>query len=235
MMQRLFEAARAHAEARRLEIVICGAQYTAVALDDGALGLALAFERGAAAGWAGRSALDALRGLLSEDEAARALGLATANALAPREGEVEGDALEGLTLRATDRVALVGHIQSLAARLRPHVASLTIFQEGDPAFGGRAEAPGGVARSDVALLTGSTLVNGSLPELLAAAGGCREVALIGPTAPLWAAAARPPVTLLSSIRPREAAREALLARVARGEGMREFKPLIAKVWRRVEG
>lgn len=232
MIKRIFEAALPRARDRRIEAVVFGAQYTAVALDDGCLGLALAFERADGADLIGRPAADALRGLLSDEGAARALGLATANALAPQRGEVEGDVFEGLRLLPSDRVALVGHIEPLANRIRPCVAALTIFQENDPAFGGRAEAPAGVAASHVAVLTGSTLVNDSLPELLRAARGCREVALVGPTAPLWPEAAEAPVTILSGVRPR--AHAELLKRVAAGEGMREFKPLIAKVWRRIE-
>ena len=89
-------------------------------------------------------------------------------------------------------------------------------------------------RCSVALITATTLINGIIDELLAAAANCREVVPLGPSTPLvpevFATVPRL-VTLLAGVVVTNA--EELLRTVARDGGTRDFKTSVAKVNARV--
>ena len=82
----------------------------------------------------------------------------------------------------------------------------------------------------VAIITATTLVNGTIDALLAATAGCREVVLLGPSTPLvprvFADAPRR-ATWLAGILVTDA--EGLFGAVARDASTREFMPHVAKV------
>jgi len=80
------------------------------------------------------------------------------------------------------------------------------------------------------LITATTLINGTIDELLAAAKDCREVVLLGPSTPLVPEvfATMPHlVTLLAGVVVTDA--EELLRTVAQGGGTRDFKTSAVKV------
>ena len=82
----------------------------------------------------------------------------------------------------------------------------------------------------VALITATTIINGTIDELLAVSQGCREVVLLGPSTPLVpeifdASSGR--VTLLAGVVVTNA--EELLRTVTRDGGTRDFKNSVSKV------
>lgn len=126
--------------------------------------------------------------LEAETPTLRSLGAAACNALMPvppQESWVEGNAEHVLAKYGKDRrVAIVGHFPFIP-RLREVVGELNVLElnprEGDlPADA----APDILPQMDVAALTGMTLMNHTLPDLLAL---CRDdclVMVLGPTTPL---------------------------------------------------
>jgi uncharacterized protein (DUF4213/DUF364 family) len=82
--------------------------------------------------------------------------------------------------------------------------------------------------SQVAIITATSLINGTLDHLLELSGGCREVAILGPSTPLLPEAfAGTPVTCLAGIRVREPKR--VLQSIAEGQGFRAFKRYVRKL------
>ena len=218
-----------------------GLGYTAVRLESGATGLAYTLRGDLVGGCsvfrgerplAGRKASDLLAYLASPETLKVALGLATANALASRalENPREGDVLDALDLRPTDEVAMIGHFEPLTRPLEQRVRALRVFELGPRAegiFPGEAAAEW-LQHSDVALITSTALINGTLDGLLAAAGACREVVLLGPSTPLFPQVfAGTPVTHLSGVQVTDP--DGLLKVVSEGGGMRFFKGLVRKV------
>lgn len=224
-----------------LRDVRMGLGYTAVQVDSGRVGVAYTFRPGPAAGCtvfreprplADRKAGEIAPFLASANPVEAALGLATLNAVANgrARGAVEADVLEALELRPSDEVAMVGHFEPLVAPLRRAVRRVRIFElapRGDGVLPAE-EAARGLPECQVALITSTTLLNHTLDGLLAAAGACRSVVLLGASTPLVPSAFRgTSVTHLSGVEVTDPG--AILRVVSEGGGMRFFKGHVRKV------
>ena len=231
------------ASGARIADVRIGLGYTAVLLKSGAAGVAYTLREDLRPGCspfsgkrplAGQNAVELLSLLESEDPLERAVGLATANALACGRGFgtfSEGDILDALALRPEDRVGMVGYFGPLIAPLRARVASLTIFER-TPERGADLQPPERaldlLPECSVALITSSALLTGTLDPLLQAAARCREIALLGPSTPLIPQAfADTGVTCLSGLVITDAAEG--LGVGSEGGGTREFSRFTRKV------
>jgi len=219
-----------------------GLGYTAVQLADGSTGVALSFSRQAGFGCtvfrgmrpiAGRPAAELLQLLSSADPIEAAVGLACANALANRPAEefVDGDVLEQLDLSSEDHVGMVGNFGPLVGPVRKQAGRLTIFEQIEKPTGDMlpaAEAVRVLPECQVALITGTTIINHSVDDLLAASGNCRTVVVLGASTPLLPGVfAGTPVDMISGVVVTDA--PAILQIVSEGGGMRFFKPHIRKV------
>jgi uncharacterized protein (DUF4213/DUF364 family) len=171
-----------------------------------------------------------------------AIGVATANALANRfpdggglldQLSIRGDLLDVLELKPDDHVGMVGCFSPLVDPLRRRIRRLSIFERGPrlaPGLLDENQAGELLPDCSVALITATTLMNGTIDALLAAARKCREIVLLGPSTPLVPEVfARLPrrATLLAGVvvtNPEE-----LLHTVVRGGGTRDFKTSVAKV------
>ncbi len=200
----------------------------------------------------GTSATEALATLVSPEGSA--VGLATANALANRfTGEVNqshssgawrssgrwgqanigSDLLEVLELRPDDHVGMVGCFSPMVDGIRRRVGRLSIFERGLRLTSDLLPencAAEVLPECSVALITATTVINGTINELLAAARDCREVVLLGPSTPLVPEVfdtSSGGVTLLAGVVATNA--EELLQAVAQGGGTRDFKTSVVKV------
>lgn len=133
----------------------------------------------------------------------RAIGIATLNALSAlamaRFGIPGGellpgaDALDIAGIQPTDRVGMVGAFTPFIKALKGRVSQLWIVDkhpealkaDEQPFWRPPEEATDMLAQADVAIITGSALVEGGMDELLDAARGARRVVLAGPTASPW--------------------------------------------------
>ncbi len=181
---------------------------------------------------AGSHACEVLRYLDSDGLVESSVGLATANALSngvPSQG-VTGDVLKSVELLPTDTVAMVGFFAPLVAELQDRVAEVQIFEEHSgalPHLRSASEAVSAIPKCDVALITSTTIINGTVDALLESAQGCREVVLLGPSTPLLAEAFEgTAVTWLSGIAVEDA--DGLLRLVSEGGGTRLFRPFVTK-------
>jgi len=148
---------------------------------------------------AGRPASEVMRDALSEDGLARAVGIATLNALADlcwqrrphpdvtlRPG---ADAFEASEFRPGDRVVLVGafipFLKELKRRGQPYLVlernPAMLKPEEMPFYRSAELAPEIVPAADVLLITGSTLLTDTLEDLLALARPAARVTVLGPT------------------------------------------------------
>ncbi len=239
----------AGARKRTLRQAVAGARFCAVVLDDGGTGVANISPVGC-----GKPGPEALKRLPEPgtpagdvlaalgDPGMSAAGLATANALANRscrddgpwdEARIGGDLLDVLDLRPEDHVGMVGHFCPLEAPIRRRVKRLSIFERGPrltPGLLPEDRAPEVLPDCSVAVITATTLINGTCDALLEAAASCRETVLLGPSTPLvpdvfQSAAGR--VTLLAGMVVTDSG--ALLPVVAGGGGTRDFRGCTAKV------
>jgi len=230
------------ARGTRVSEVRIGLGYTAVMLADGRTGVAFTF-RDLAQGCcsvfngirplSGRPAADLLALLESPDAIEAGVGLACANALANRaEADyLDGDILDHLDLRPDDHVGMVGHFGPLVGTIQERARSLSVFERVERPSGllrPREEAEAALPQCQVALITATSVINHTVDNLLEAAKGCREVALLGASTPLLAGVfGDRKVTMLSGVVVRDP--DEVLRVVSEGGGMRQFGPHVRKV------
>ncbi len=172
-----------------------GVGYTCVRLDDGNTGLAWTPQgsggnctheprAGTLAGSAAGDLLDLLirpTGVLS-----RTIGLATANALNAGITPPESTALNVMDLieiRASDRVVMVGFFGPLIPRIREIGCRLDILELDREKPGTIAPEEGCSALSDcdVAIITATSIITGTIDELLGQLGNPRAALVLGPS------------------------------------------------------
>jgi uncharacterized protein (DUF4213/DUF364 family) len=143
------------------------------------------------------------------------------------------DILEALDLREGDRVCMVGCFFPLIEKLRTRKIEVQAVDL-DPKPGALpAESVSELLpKSQIALITATAVINGTIDGLLEMTGNCREVAVLGPSTPLFPQAFEgTPVTCLAGIRVNSA--DEVFEVIAEGGGFREFKRHTTKVTIRV--
>lgn len=219
-----------------------GLCYTAVRLDRGQVGLAYTFRDSLKGGCSLFNTLKTLAGSPAKDLIAlfdsnnlidSALALATANALfnLPNKPYLSGPALEQITLYPDDCVGMVGNFTPLVQGIRSRTKQLYVFeQQSRPEENILAidMADKLLPQCQVALITATAIINGSIDHLLALTAKCREVVILGSSTPLYKEVfIGSPVTLLSGIIVNDA--QKLLQIVSEGGGTPAFKQAVNKV------
>jgi len=147
----------------------------------------------------GRRAFDVAREAFSDHGIRRAVGIATVNALAdccwqrrPHPDVELGlgvDAFDATDIRPGDKVVVVGAFVPFLKELKRRRQAFLVLEQ-DPAtlkaeelpfFRPAEQAPEILPTADVALITGATLVNNTLEELLALTRRDARVTVVGPT------------------------------------------------------
>ena len=218
-----------------------GLGYTAVMIEDGRVGVAYTFHRDIQGGCdvfkgkgplIGMKTLDMVPLLSSSDKIETALALATVNASINTidNGAKAGDTLEQIPINPSDHVGMVGNFAPIVGMLRKKCARLSIFEKIEFASGNilpEKEIPNILPDCQIAIISSTTIINGTIDKVLESASGCREVIMLGASTPLLPKAfSATPVTLLSGIvvtKPHE-----ILAVVSQGAGMRSFRNFITK-------
>jgi uncharacterized protein len=147
----------------------------------------------------GRPAFDLAREALGENGIRRAVGIAAMNALADTcwrrrphpdtELQLGIDAFDATGIYPGDRVVVVGAFVPFLRELKRRRQSYLVLEQ-DPAtlkadelpfFRPAEQAAAVVPQADVLLITGTTLINDTLEELLALANPAARVTMVGPT------------------------------------------------------
>ncbi len=188
-----------HAAGFTVADVRMGLGYTAVRLNNGCAGVAWTSASNApccthfsAAGTLiGRPAGEILN-MLGDNGSplGRTLGLATANALVtslPHPPFSREEVISSLAIAPGERVAMIGYFGPIVAQLEKNGCTLEIV-ELNPHKGENTLTPEQGKRAleecDVAIITATSLVNGTCDDLLASLGKPRAAVLLGPSTPL---------------------------------------------------
>jgi hypothetical protein len=198
--ERIASLATAKGRGLRLQEVVVGLGFTMVCLDSRACGLAYTLrdelERGceafAEAGrLQGRDVEEVLAWTGKGSIIASAVGLATANALLGAPDETFGpDLFDLLRLKPGERLVTVGRFRPMEPALKKMGVVLEVIEPGDSKMS--------LSVCDVALITATSIINGTLQGLLGDLGNTREVVILGPSTPYAPAAfSGTPVTILA--------------------------------------
>lgn len=225
-----------------LKRVQAGLIYSAVQLDNNATGVAYTFPmkehcspgmRRDQKPLAGRKAVELIPYLGDKNLVMSSLALAAVNALlASRklpEGVSFGDVLDNLDIRKGDQLCMVGSFLPLMPALEKRQVKVVAVDEiPKPHTGPPEDAERLLPESQIAIITGTAIINNTIDRMLALARPCREVAVLGASTPLLKEAfADTSVTCLSGIRVTEP--EKVLQTIGEGAGFREFKKYVRKV------
>jgi len=250
VMRRLHELFAERARRVTVTDLVLGLGYTAVATDDGGLGLAYTWftDKTCCSFWRdwedveGGPASRLLDRLLSDNGLERSVGLATANALnrsvadrLPTDESQAGALVDGMRIGRGSKVAMVGFFPPVAKKLRDLGAELDVVDAGRGMGDERAFRERLGDWADVLILTSTTLLGGTTEDFLACAGSRVRIALLGPSTPLVPEAfAGLPVDVLAGMVPGDSA--PVLRRVRHGAGTPDLQRLSRKVfWRRAGG
>ena len=229
------------AAARAVADVRVGLGYTAVQLDDGRCGLAYTFRDevqegccviGEAGTLTGRRASDLATWAKSSDTVARAVGLATLNALTDVPADTaEADLLTELQVISKDVIGMVGYFGPLVGPLRSRGTTLHVFERHpmpETDVLPEASAVQILPQCDVVILSATTLINRTLDNLLLLCRNAHDIAILGPSTPLLPAVfVDRGITVLSGVRVVQPAR--VLRVVSEGGGTRQFGNAVRKV------
>ena len=238
----LRQLALARANDLLVKDVRIGLRYTGVMLENGSTGVAYNFSRRVTKGCsvldsmfplAGKKARELITLIDTGHEIESSVAIATANALlnTPDRKYLDGDILRHLTLRPDDTVTVVGYFAPLVPAIRVNCSDIKIFDEVSRPGGEilpAAEAVKWLPKSQVALITATAIINGTIDSLLEASRTCREVVVLGPSTPMAPEAFKgTPVTLLSGIVVHDG--NEILRRISEGGGTRQFRACSKKV------
>ncbi len=217
-----------------------GVKYVGVQLDDSSIGAAYAFPGNLRCDdvsfpgdkpLSGRNAGELLSWLNSDNLLHRSIGMATANAFTESINKeiIAGDIRSVIEFRAGEQVAMVGYFEPLVQEIR-NKCKLDIYELNTSLADGLTEsskAMEGLKSCDVALITSTSIINGTIDSLLEAATDCREVVILGPSTPLISEVFKgTPVTMLSGV---VVIDSQILRVVSEGGGMKHFKPYVHKL------
>lgn len=244
VMRRLHELLVERAARVTVRHLVIGLGYTAVATDDGGLGLAYTWFGDKACctfmrGWdeaEGAPASELLERLLHSDGLERSVGLATANALnhaaagrLPADEGPAGALVRGLRVERGTKVAMVGFFPPVAKALKGVGAELEVVDDALGMGDQRAFKTRLGDWAEALVMTSTALLNDTADELLGHAGPWVRVALLGPTTPLMPEAfAGLPVDVLAGMVPVDA--ERVLRAVRHGAGTPELQRCSRKVY-----
>jgi len=232
VQKRLIDYVMPQAEQATIADVRIGLGYTAVRLDSGHAGVAWT-PRETAAGCTHLRSAGTLTGhrapeilaLLADERSAlsRAVGLAAANALlaaVPLPAAIHEEVVSSLGVTSDDRVAMVGHFAPVVARLKKSGCRLDVV-ELNPFHGEGTLTPEQgkevLSACTIAIITGTSLINGTFDAVCAQLGNPRAAVLLGPSSPLCAEAFDgTPITHVAGSRVRDA--DAVLRIVSEGGG-----------------
>ncbi len=188
----------------RVDKVILGLGYTGVKLSTGQVGVCFTFQTEIslsccqiykkAGKLTGSTAMEMMNMARSWDLSESVIGIATVNALSSiaiannKEAYVilKGNILDHIALEKKDTVVFVGRISPLIKRIEGKVKRIYVLER-DWARRESGVLPDTACeeilpQADVAIITGTALVNGTIDRLIELSKGAREIAVVGASA-----------------------------------------------------
>lgn len=197
MLEKCIDSIVDHARGRVVSRALIGSGFIVVQLDDSSVGLCANIHHDPdgscsvyqkAGTLAGSKATDLLALSTEPDPISRGLALATVNAIAPALGRPPvGDLFDHVAVDPGDRVVMVGFIAPVAAMLKAKGCDVSVFEDRKrrhPLMVPRHEMPFRVRSADIVILTGTTIVNGTITDILSLPKKARTVIIMGPSTPM---------------------------------------------------
>ncbi|RLF98781.1 MAG: hypothetical protein DRN49_05350 [Thaumarchaeota archaeon] len=197
LVKELVNEVRKRAKGKRIEKVAIGISYVGVVNELNGMGVAFVFrdqlgyhcEVSEYAGEMPKEAEKLLDLALSSNPLDSSVGIATINSFCKPEKYEKGDLLDLLDVRRGDVVGMVGYFGPFIKRLKDRVKEIYVFEKGVfdvpfvyPDWAAELLLP----KVDVAIITGTSVINKTIDHLLDLASNARSIAVVSPSTPLIA-------------------------------------------------
>jgi hypothetical protein len=242
ILERVYNLALQRLAGKRIGEVRVGLGLMAVELDDGSIGVTYVLRNETDHACTALPQAGNLVGMPAEEIAGWALrgenvitvamGLAVLNSVAEfdkleQDNNPRGaDAVFSAEIRPADTVAVVGHIGPLIASLKTKVRRLLIFERGENVSGQvypESAQPELLPQCQVVFINSTSLINGTLKNLLSYCTKARDVVMIGPSTPSYPEAfSGTGVTVLSGTRWLSSNRDAIFTGISQCIGMQKL-------------
>lgn len=243
LMEQVVQAARPQLEGRTLQELVVGVSMTACCLSDGRVGVSYMLRDRLPNGCSvfpyaqsaeGRPAAEIADWVVcGQDDLQRSIGASVLNA-ASQGLDIPDDDRTGLPFglepRPGDVIGMVGYIPPIARRLAACGAEMIIFDhgawlEGDSDVQPTERQEELLPRCDMAVITGTSTVNGTIDGLLALCPRAREIVLVGTSTPMFPVGFRGSgVTRLAGAWWDNAAKDDIFKKVSLAGGIRSLSP-----------
>lgn len=208
LMESVLQAARPYLAGRSVRDAVIGVSLIAVELDNGEVGVTYVLREDLGAGCSifpyGRQVIgqDAMAiatwALSGGDAVQRAIGLAVLCAASRSQELTDCQTAErpfGVAVHAGDTVGMIGHIPPVVKLFRPRVKQLYVFDKAVSLVDDAKELVMPMTDQarllptcDTVVLSGTTMINGSIDGLLSICGNARSIIIIGASTPMFPAA-----------------------------------------------
>jgi hypothetical protein len=205
LIEKVLEAARPSLVDKEVKDLVIGLSLISCQLTSGEVGVSYVLRDNLPAGCSifakarevvGMQATEAAAlALVGEDDVLRSIGMSVLVA-ASQSLEIPNDDKKGMPFHVEfskdDTVGMVGLIRPVAKMLKERVKEVIVFDRGlegkvdHPMLRPMSEQKSLLPQCDVVLLSGTTMINGSLDALLEICGSAREIVLLGPSTPMYA-------------------------------------------------
>lgn len=204
IISKVLEAAQPFLEGRTVKDLVVGLSLIAVELDNGNVGLSymsrerlpsgcsvFSFAQDVIGESANRIAKLTINGI---DDAQRGVGMAVLSAASHSQNleDVENHLTFGVELLASDTVGMIGYIPPIANMISKKAKKLIIFDKGIAKNGNEVidiypveEQSKILPKCNVVFITGTTIINGTIDELLEICSNAREIILVGASTPMF--------------------------------------------------
>lgn len=211
LIEKVFQAAEPLLRDRVVTDAVLGLSLTAIELDGTDIGLSYVLRERLPAGCSifgfaqhiiGQPALETARLVLEgRDDAQRGVGMAVITA-ATRALNLPDEPVTstpfGLEVHAADKAGMIGYIPGIADQIARQKAKVYIFDKGLTVSGGdgakqvmdMSQQPEILPMCDLMIISGSTLINGTIDHLLELCQNAREIVMVGASTPMLVEAFR---------------------------------------------
>ena len=241
-LERIYDSALPRLEGQKIKEVRVGLGLMAVELDNGLIGVTYVLRRETGHACTALPQAGSLIGFPAEEIAGWALqgknvvtvamGLAVLNSVAEFDkldqlhSPHDSDAAFSTEILPTDTVGIIGRIGPIIATLRKKGHRLLIFERGegvtDQVYPESAQ-PELLPECQVIFISSTSLINGTLENLLKYCCKARDVVMVGSSTPLYPAAFNGSgITILSGTRWLPSNREAIFTGVSQCIGMKQL-------------
>lgn len=255
LIEKVFQAAGPFLVNRVVTDAVLGLSLTAVELDGVDIGVSYVLRDSLPAGCSafgfaqhiiGQPAAEVARLVIDgRDDAQRGVGMAVLTA-ASRALDLPDEPFLptpfGMEVRPSDKVGMIGYIPPVADQLAKISSRVVIFDKGLNLNGGeratqvmdmsmQAEV---LPECDLMIISGTTLINGSIDQLLAWCANAREIVLVGSSTPMFASAFKGTrVTALAGSWWDPTHKNDMFKRLSLSCGISHLKPMMIKKLTRV--